>query len=406
MRRQDMQVGKGQQQGIDWSEDLREGMRDAARAFVEDLLEEALADAIGAERYERGQARAGYRNGSMRRTLTTAGGTFELAVPRGRLAVKGGGTKEWRSGIVGRYARRTRDVDESMLSMYLAGVNTRKVKAVMRPLVGGTAMSKSAVSRIVSKVESRFDAWSKRSLAEEDVVFLYLDGIALKVRLAGRVQSVPVLCALGVRSDGSKLLLAIEMAGSESLAAWEGFLRAMEARGLSTPHLCVIDGNPGLRGAVTAVWPKADVQRCTVHKLRNLLAKAPPRLHDEIRTEYRAFVDAKTAKAAREGYDAFLAKWTKRCPGMAKSLLEAGDELLTYTTFPRAQWKCLRTTNVIERLNEEFRRRVKTQSSLPNERAAVVLLFSLLDQGLVRLRKIDGWKRIAKVLLARARKAA
>lgn len=401
-----MQVGTGQQQGIDWSADLREGMRDAARAFVEDLLEEALADAIGAARYERGGARAGYRNGSMRRRLTTSSGTLDLTVPRGRLRSKDGGTREWRSGLVERYARRTRDVDESMLSMYLAGVNTRKVKAVMRPLLGGTAMSRSAVSRIVAKVESRFDAWSKRSLAEEDVVFLYLDAIALKVRLAGRVQSVPVLCALGVRSDGTKELLAIEMTGSESLAAWEGFLRGLESRGLCAPQLCVIDGNPGLRGACEAVWPKAEVQRCTVHKLRNLLRKAPPRLHDEIRTDYHAIVYAKSARAAREAHAAFVAKWSKRCPGVAKSLLEAGDELLTYTGFPRSQWKCIRTTNVIERLNEEFRRRVKTQSSLPNERAAVVLLFSLLDQGLVRLRKIDGWRRIAKVLLARARKAA
>lgn len=406
MRKQDRQVGKGEQQGIDWGAELRLGMREAAREFVEDLLAEALADAIGAERYERGRTRAGYRNGSIQRELTTSSGTVDLTVPRGRLFTKEGGTKEWRSGILPRYGRRTADVDEAMISMYLAGVNTRKVKAVMRPLVGGTAMSRSAVSRIVSKVESRLSAWSVRSLAEEDVVFLYLDAIVLKVRLAGRVQGLAVLCALGVRSDGSKVLLALETAASESHAAWEGFLRALEARGLARPQLCVVDGNAGLRGAAEAVWPGVEVQRCTVHKLRNLLAKAPLRLHDELRTEYRAFVDARTEKAAREGYAAFVAKWSKRCPGMAKSLLEAGDELLTYTEFPRAQWKCLRTTNVIERLNEEFRRRVKTQSSLPNENAAVVLLFALLDQGLVKLRKIDGWKRIAKVLLARARKAA
>jgi len=327
-------------------------------------------------------------------------------VPRGRLAAADGGTREWRSGVVERYARRTSDVDAAMVSMYLAGVNTRKVKAAMRPLLGGHAMSRSAVSRIVAKVEARFDAWSMRSLAEEDLVFLLLDGFALRIRLAGRVQSVPVLCAMGVRADGQKVLLAVELAGSESRAAWDGFLRGLDARGLRRPVLCVVDGNAGLRNAVEAVWPKMEVQRCTVHKLRNLLAKAPPRLHDEIRTEYRAFIDAKTAKAARAGYDAFLAKWSKRCCGVAKSLEEAGDELLSYTRFPRAQWKCLRATNAIERLNEEFRRRVKTQASLPTEKSAVVLLFALLDEGLVRLRKIDGWKRIAKLLLARARKAA
>jgi putative transposase len=182
------------------------------------------------------------------------------------------------------------------------------------------------------------------------------------------VQSLPVLSTPGVRSEETGELLDVEMAGSESLAAWDGILRGLEARGLALPQLCVIVGGKVLSGAVAPVRPKDEVQRCRVHKLRNILRRAPPRLRDEVRTDYHAFVYARSAKAVRDGNPAFLTKWKKRCPGVAASLLEASAELLTYTRFPRPQWMCIRRTNVIERLNEGIRRRVRTQSTLPNER--------------------------------------
>jgi len=146
------------------------------------------------------------------------------------------------------------------------------------------------------------------------------------------------------------------------------------------------------------VWPRAAVQRCCVHKLRNLERKAPKHALAEIRDDFRRIVYAASADAPRAAFVAFERAWSKRCPGVVMSLREGGDELLTFFRFPKSQWKTLHTTNVIERLHEEFRRRVKTQGSLPSEDAALVLLFSLVASGQIKLRRIDGWRKIAAVL--------
>ncbi len=167
---------------------------------------------------------------------------------------------------------------------------------------------------------------------------------------------------------------------------------------MPAPLLCIIDGNAGLRGAIGLVWPKAAVQRCVVHKLRNIERKAPQHAREEIAEDFHRIVYAPSGAKAKEAYEAFTKKWTKTCPGVVRSLEEGGDELLTYFRFPKSQWKTIRTTNVIERLNGEFRRRVKTQASLPSEDAALVLLFSLVASGQIKLRKLDGFKEIAKVL--------
>ena len=207
-----------------------------------------------------------------------------------------------------------------------------------------------------------------------------------------------MLGVLGVLPDRHKHLLALELCGGESFAAWKGCLDDLVARGLRAPVLAIIDGNAGLRRAVSLVWPRAAVQRCCVHKLRNLERKAPKHALAEIRNDFHRIVYAANADTARIAYAAFERTWSKRCPGVRTSLREGGDELLTFFRFPRVQWKTLRTTNTIERLHEEFRRRVKTQGSLPNEDAALVLLFSLVASGQIKLRRIDGWRKIAAVL--------
>jgi putative transposase len=218
----------------------------------------------------------------------------------------------------------------------------------------------------------------------------YLDGFALRVRSGGKVVSVPVLGVVGVLTDGRKHLLALELCAGESFVAWKGCLDDLVARGLRAPVLAIIDGNAGLRRAVGEVWARAAVQRCSVHKLRNLERKAPKHALAEIRDDFHRIVYAVSA--------AFERTWGKGWPGVVASLREGGDELLTFFSFPKAQWKTLRSTNVIERLHEEFRRRVKTQSSLPSEDAALILLFSLVASGQIKLRRIDGWRKIAAVL--------
>jgi len=163
-----------------------------------------------------------------------------------------------------------------------------------------------------------------------------------------------VLGVIGVLPDGHKHLLALELCGGESFAAWRGCLDDLVARGLRAPVLAIIDGNAGLRRAVGLVWPRVAVQRCCVHKLRNLTRKAPKHALAEIRDDFHRIVYAENAGTASTAYAAFERTWIKSCPGVVASLREGGDELLTFFAFPKAQWKTLRTTTTIERLHEEF----------------------------------------------------
>jgi len=376
---------------------LSELIHQQVRVAIETAVHEELRAALGTSPYERSELRRGYRNGIRERTLTGPTGPVALMLPRA--TVFGiAGAKEWTSTILPRYERRLRSVNEAIVATYLAGGNTRRIRGALRPLLKDAPLSKSAVSRVVATLKTELATWRTRSLADVDAVYLYLDAFALRVRSAGKVVSVPVLGVIGVRSDGGKHLLALELCGGESAVAWKGCLDDLVARGLRAPVLCIIDGNPGLRRAVGEAWPRAAVQRCCVHKLRNLERKAPKHALAEIRDDFHRIVYAANADAARAAYAAFERKWAKRCPGVVMSLREGGDELLTVFTFPKAQWKTLRTTNTIERLHEEFRRRVKTQGSLPSEDAALTLLFGLVVSGQVKLRRIDGWKKIAAVL--------
>ena len=364
------------------------------RLAIETAVHEELSAALGVRSYERNEGRRGYRNGTKTRTLTGQSGPVVLTVPRATLF----GAKEWAPTILPRYQRRMAEVNEAVVATYLAGGNTRRIRGALQPLLKDAPLSKSAVSRVVATLKTELAAWRTRSLADMDTVYLYLDAFALRVRSAGKVVSAPVLGVVGVRSDGGKHLLALELCSGESAAAWRGCLDDLVARGLRPPVLCVIDGNPGLRRAVAEVWPRVAVQRCCVHKLRNLARKAPKHAWAEIRDDFHSIVYATSAEAARIAYAAFERTWAKRCTGVVTSLREGGDELLTFFVFPKAQWKALRSTNVIERLHEEFRRRVKTQGSLPSEEAALVLLFSLVVSGQIRLRKNDGWRKIATAL--------
>jgi putative transposase len=367
------------------------------RLAIETAVHEELQAALRTARYERREARRGYRNGTKERTLTGPSGPVALTLPRATL-FRAAGAKEWTSTILPRYQRRMPEVNEAVVATCLAGGNTRRIRGALQPLLKAAPLSKSAVSRVVGTLKDGLEAWRTRSLADLDVVYVYLDGFFLRVRSAGKVVSVPVLGVVGVLADGGKQLLALELCGGESFAAWKGCLDDLVARGLRAPVLAIIDGNAGLRRAVELVWPRAAVQRCCVHKLRNLERKAPKHALAEIRDDFHRIVYAANADGARAAYTAFERTWAKRCPGVVMSLREGGDELLTFFTFPKAQWKTLRTTNSIERLHEEFRRRVKTQGSLPSEDAALVLLFSLVVSGQIKLRRIDGWRKIAAVL--------
>jgi putative transposase len=385
---------------------LGELIHAAVRHAIEVAVDVELTAALGAPWYGRCGSRCGYRHGTKARTVSGPTGPLDLSVPRARV-VTPTGTREWASALLPRYQRRLREVNEAVIATDLAGANTRRLRGALGPLLKAAPLSKSAVSRIVGTLKTELETWRTRSLAELDVLGLYLDALALRVRSAGQVVSIPALGVVAVLTDGQKQLVALELcAGGETFEAWKGGLDDLSARGLAAPVWCVIDGHPGLRKAVSLVWPQALVQRCAVHKLRNLERKAPTHALAEIRADFHRIVSAENAAAARAASTAFERKWAPRCPGVVRSLHEGGEELLTFFAFPKRQWKTLRTTNVIERLNEEFRRRVKTQGSLPTEDAALVLLFGLVVSGQIRLRRLDGWRQIPAVLRDRREPAA
>ena len=369
----------------------------AVRGAIEAAVEAELAAALGADRYERRVGRHGYRNGTKTRTLSGPTGAMALTLPRATVGTAAG-RREWTSHLVPRYQRRLAEVNTAILATYLAGGNTRRIRGALAPLLHGAPLSRSAVSRIVGTLKSGLEAWQVRPLGDLELVYTYLDALMLRVRSGGKVVSVPVLAVVGVLADGQKVLVEVDLCGGESYEAWKGCLDGLVARGLKPPLLCIIDGHAGLRRAIGEVWARAAVQRCCVHKLRNLERKAPKHVLDELRADFHRIVYAPSAEAARAAWTAFERAWGTRCPGVVKSLQEGGAELLTFFSFPTAQWKTLRTTNSIERLNEEFRRRVKTQGALPTEAAAVTLLFGLVATGQIVLRKLDGYTQLAAVI--------
>jgi transposase-like protein len=228
------------------------------------------------------------------------------------------------------------------------------------------------------------------------VVRLILDGTVVRVRLDRKATNVSLLVVLGVRRDGQKVLLAVKNMGGESEAAWRGVLDDLVARGLGAPEFLITDGGAGLERALAALWPDVPAQRCTVHKHRNLLAHAPDTLHEEVSADYTDMVYAASAKEVEQRRKAFLRKWRLKCPGVAASLEEAGDRLFAFLRLPQSQWKSARTTNAIERLHEEFKRRIKTQTVLPSAETAAMLFWALLASGQITMRKVDGWQTLAQ----------
>ncbi len=385
-----------------WFDPIESAVRDRARQFIEELIRGELDAVLARPRYGRGQAAgnegkaavAGHRHGSRTRSLVGTFGPTEIEVPRARLDTADGKTTEWRSSALRAYQRRTLAADALIASTYLAGTNTRRVRRALAALFGG-AVGKDTVSRTWRKVKSDWDAWNTRSLADEPIVRLILDGTVVRVRLDRKATSISLLVVIGVREDGQKVLLAIKSMGGESAEAWRTVLDDLITRGLRRPEFLIVDGAAGLEKAIAAVWDGVSVQRCTVHKHRNLLAHAPERLHEEITADYNGMIYAATRDEIEARRKAFIRKWRLKHRAVADSLEEAGDRLFTFARLPPNQWRSVRTTNAIERLHEEFKRRIKTQTVLPSADTAAMLFWALLASGQINMRKVDGWQTLA-----------
>src|ERR1700747_1733805 len=360
----------------DWFDPIEVGLRDRVREFIQAMIEAELEAALSRARYARRPKEAcedgdgasgitGHRHGHRSRSLLGTFGRVEIAVPRARLATAEGKTTEW-------HRRATKKADSLIAGAYLAGTNTRRVRRALSAVFGG-AVSKDTVSRVWRKVKGDWDVWNARSLAAESIVRLILDGTVVRVRLDRKATAIALLVVLGVREDGQKVLLAAKNMGGETSAAWRAVLDDLVKRGLRKPEFLIVDGGTGLEQALAALWGDVPTQRCTVHKHRNLLAHAPQRLHEEVSTDYNDVIYATSAAEIEGRRRAIIRKWRLKCKAVADSLEEAGDRLFPFTPLPVSQWKSARPHNPIERLHEEFKRRIKTQTVLPSAETAAML---------------------------------
>ena len=251
-------------------------------------------------------SRTAAATGTGRASWSPPSARFDLSVPRARLHDEAG-EQEWKSALLPAYKRLSRRAEALIAEAYLAGMNTRRVRRALAKLFEGH-IGKDIVSRAWQRTRAAWEAWQKRDLADEDIVRLILHGTVVKVPLDRKAAAISLLIVLGVRRDGQKVVLAIRNMGGESEAAWRAVLDDLLARGLAKPELVIVDGGKGLEAALASLWADVPVQRCTVHKERNLLAHAPKHLHDEIKAEFNDMVHAKTADDVLSKRKAFLAQ--------------------------------------------------------------------------------------------------
>ena len=345
--------------------DVEARVRRGVKAVLEEVLEEEMTQHLGAGYRELTPTRRGERNGYYQRNLVTPAGKIErLEVPRDREG-------EFVTELFERYKRMTGDVEEAVLEMYLSGISVRKIAGVTEAL-SKVRIGKDAVSRIASRLEERQKEWRERPL-DKAYPYLYLDATYLKVRWGARVTTMALLACVGVDEEGFREVLAVEVAGSEKGAAYASLLRGLIDRGLGGVRLVISDDHEGIKSAVAGELPGAQWQRCAVHFERNVLAHVPSSSMAEVAQDLKAVFKVRRAKTAQALAEDFVELYGKRFP-KAVSVFEAGiDDALTYLNHPGSHHAKLRTTNMLERLFREIKRRTRVVGVFPNETSASIL---------------------------------
>lgn len=345
--------------------DLRSLFQGAIRLTLELVLEEELKAMVGARRFERVGSRKDYRNGTYLRRLLTSLGQVEVAVPRSR--EQGAPTE-----VLGSYQRRSAEVDEMMVEAYVSGVSSRKMADVTEALLG-ERVGRSTVSRVARRLDEAVEGL-RRAPIEGPHPYLYLDATFLEARWAKKVENVSALVAYAVGPDGHRRLLGVTLGSEESEESWSELLAQLVARGLSGVQLVIADEHAGLGAAVRRFLPEARRQRCTVHLQRNVLAKVPRRLRNRVAREVALIFQAPGLGEAKRLLAEFRARWRKELPE-AVEVLERGFGAATqFYAFPKAHWARLRTTNGLERLHGEIKRRIRAAGAFPDRASALRLI--------------------------------
>jgi putative transposase len=369
---------------------LEQVARLSVRLVMQAALEAEVTEFLGRDRYVRGERdRAGYRNGHAEVTVKTTAGPVVLERPKLR-----GTDQPFASRLLGKSVSRTNALEALVLSGFVRGLSVRDVEAALAEALGPeAALSKSTVSRICEVVKQEFDAWKHRNLSGIELEYLFLDGSHFRMHPGARAE--PVLCAWGLTTQGSPVLVGLAPGSDEGHDPWAGFLGELVGRGLRAPLLVITDGAPGLIGAVELVFTHSLRQRCLVHRCRNLLARVPKHAQAEVKAAFWAIfddIDAEPGEAAvaqaRQRAHAFADRYQGRYPAAVACLLETLPELTCFLRFPREHWARIRHTNLIERTFGETRRRVKVIGRLPGERSCLSLVWAVLD------RASRGWRGV------------
>lgn len=348
-------------------------VRALARYILQVSIEAEATVFLGREHYRRGErVRGGWRNGYEPKQLQTEAGPLALAVPQLRAT-----DERFRPALVERLGTRTADLEGLIRGMYVRGLSTRDVSDLYDEAFGASRLSKSTVSRISQQLTRDFETWRKRDLSDLPVVYLFLDGQYHAAR-QGTDEKEGVLSAYALLEDGRPVLLHLDLGPRESYDAWLGFLQDLSARGLADPLLVIFDRAPGLKKAFKRMWPRVWRQRCQVHKMRNILAKLPRLIQAQMkRLVQQVFLAASYDVAIKRGR-ALIARFRDRYPAAMECLEQDLEECVTCLRFPDAHHRRIRTTNRLERLTGEARRRTKVIPRFPTERSCLTLLFATL----------------------------
>jgi len=343
-------------------------IRGIVQIAVQEFLEAEMNECLGAGKSERTEGRLGFRSGHYPRKLITRAGTLELRVLQDRQG-------RFSTEIFSRYQRSEKALVAALIEMYVQGVSTRKIKAVSEELCGHE-FSASTISELNATLDEELERFARQRL-EGEYPYLILDARYEKVREAGVIRSRAVLVAIGIDWEGRRRILGVELAGRESTTSWREFLLGLKARGLDGVRMAVTDDHAGLKRALAEVLPEVAWQRCYVHFLRNALDHLPRKADDDGLTELRWLYDRRDAAEARLHLRAWLERWAAQYPRLCAWVEEGIEETWTFYRQPREHHKHIKSTNMLERLNQELKRRTHVIRIFPNEASCLRLIRAL-----------------------------
>ncbi len=369
--------------------DVGDRIRLATEKLYQELIDAEATAVIGAGPWQRSLERTAQRNGTRAKTLTTTAGDLELRIPK------------LRSGsFFPSLLERRRRVDQALFAVimeaYLHGVSTRKVDDLVKALGADTGISKSEVSRICADLDDEVGAFRDRSLADQSFPYVFLDATYCKARVNHRVVSQAVVIATGVSADGHREVLGFDVGDSEDGAFWTAFLRSLKARGLTGVQLVISDAHEGLKTAIASVLIGSSWQRCRVHFMRNVLSRIPKGHGEMAAAAIRTIFAQPDAEHVREQFDTIATMLGRQLPVVETMLRDAESDLLAFTAFPEAHWKKIWSTNPLERLNKEVKRRTDVVGVFPNPAALLRLA------GAVLVEAHDEWQVADKRYLGEA----